>query len=616
MKVRDITVLIILLQLHIQSIKCDDSKKNYQSYPVNNVNTDGTFHFGYDNKDQGGHYHKATGSVIKVRGRYGSRNAATGKIDETVYTAGARGYRARGANIHRKQNLSQIRRGSIGSPNDPLADPSDDPSYSFGYKTKSHSRREESDTEGKVHGEFIYVDDAGDKHGVKYKAGAHAGFQVENGVPDTPSTINYNAPLYRADPTARGKISFERGPDRQYKFLTSSPDQRRSEATGPDGITRGSYSYLDDKGVQRTVQYIAGAGIGYKVLSSTIGPGSHVSANADVPEYSIKAVSNEIAISDEPSNYYHHTGPSAPSGPGYVTSTVPPQTYVTTTPHSPTTYSTPTYYPSTPRPFSRPNVDSVYVSTPSSIGDINHNHAVTPTASTPCQQCQFTSGGPSPLSPSGPSAVSHEDNDLIYGLLPPREEPLYTQQYVPPTPTVPTEVHITPAHHHLSTHHHNHNIQPPSIAPTPFFYPTQGYLPTDTPSPYSYIPTQPTLSPNYPPQPTSSSIYQPQPTLSSNYQPHPTLSSNYQQIPIHPAPEQYSPSTGSEASSGWFYGLATGAGKRAHIQNIDLMHERAPSPSEALRRDEERDQYQTVPQHHQHQLNEAPLHYLHPPPRV
>ena len=45
----------------------------------------------YDNKDQGGHYHKATGSVIKVRGRYGSRNAATGKIDETVYTAGARG---------------------------------------------------------------------------------------------------------------------------------------------------------------------------------------------------------------------------------------------------------------------------------------------------------------------------------------------------------------------------------------------------------------------------------------------------------------------------------------------------------------------------------------------
>lgn len=36
--------------------------------------------------------------------------------------------------------------------------------------------------------------------------------------------------------------------------------------TGPDGVTRGAYSYLDDKGVQRTTQYIAGAGIGYRVV--------------------------------------------------------------------------------------------------------------------------------------------------------------------------------------------------------------------------------------------------------------------------------------------------------------------------------------------------------------
>lgn len=48
--------------------------------------------------------------------------------------------------------------------------------------------------------------------------------------------------------------------EKSFRFLTSSPDQRRAESTGPDGITRGSYSYLDDKGVQRTVKYIAGAG--------------------------------------------------------------------------------------------------------------------------------------------------------------------------------------------------------------------------------------------------------------------------------------------------------------------------------------------------------------------
>ncbi|KAG5678108.1 hypothetical protein PVAND_007809 [Polypedilum vanderplanki] len=568
-------------------VTCDEQKKESPSNQVNQVNSDGTFHFGYENKDQGAHYHKATGSVVKVRGRYGSRNPATSRIDETVYTAGPRGYRARGTNIHRKQNLSQVRRGPIGSSTDPLADPLDDPSYAFGFKTKTHSRREEADSSGKVHGEFIYVDDAGDKHGVKYNAAAHTGFSVENGVPD--STINYNAPLYKTDPTARGKISFERGPDRQYKFLTSSPDQRRAESTGSDGVTRGSYSYLDDKGVQRTVQYIAGAGIGYRVVSSTVGPGTHVSANADVPEYSIKAVSNEIAISDDPS-HYHPTGPSAP---GYITSTQPPPTYVTTTTPSSypqSTFSTAitSYYASTPRPFSRPSSENVYISTPSSIGDINR-HGIAPTVSTSAYP---SASGPNPISPSGPDS-SNEDA-LIYGLLPPKEEAYHTKQYVPPTPTIPSEVHITPA-----VHHPTHRLPlPPSVAsPTTFFYPTQGYLPTESSSssPYSYIPTQPTIAPSY------------------QIGPHPDA------VHFNPSAPQ-SPVNAGTASSGWFFGLAPGAGKRAHIQNIDLIaaHERALSPSEALRRDEEREAYQVHPheqEHHHHHLS-SPIHYLRPPRRT
>ena len=93
------------------------------------------------------------------------------------------------------------------------------------------------------------------------------------------------------------------------RFITSSPDQRRAEATGPDGITRGSYSYLDDKGTQRTVQYIAGAGIGYRIVGNTIGPGSHIAANSDVPEYSIKDVNtNDLGNVEEPQS----SGPSAP----------------------------------------------------------------------------------------------------------------------------------------------------------------------------------------------------------------------------------------------------------------------------------------------------------------
>lgn len=112
---------------------------------------------------------------------------------------------------------------------------------------------------------------------MRYAAGAGTGYQVSNAVPDTPSLVRYNAPLYKAHKAARGKVSYERGPGAQYKFISTAPDQRRSESTGADGITRGSYSYLDDKGVQRTVQYIAGAGIGYRVVQSTTGVvGSHV----------------------------------------------------------------------------------------------------------------------------------------------------------------------------------------------------------------------------------------------------------------------------------------------------------------------------------------------------
>lgn len=107
--------------------------------------------------------------------------------------------------------------GPRGSPTDPLADPYDDPSYAFGFKSQTHSRHEEQDSNGRVRGEFIYVDDVGEKHGVKYKAGPHSGFEVENGVPDSPDKIRYNTPLYKSEPTARGRITFERGPDRQYK---------------------------------------------------------------------------------------------------------------------------------------------------------------------------------------------------------------------------------------------------------------------------------------------------------------------------------------------------------------------------------------------------------------
>lgn len=57
--------------------------------------------------------------------------------------------------------------------------------------------------------------------------------------------------------------------------------------TGPDGVTRGAFSYLDDKGVQRSIQYIAGAGIGYRIVQDTTGPGSHLLPRPASTEFGI-----------------------------------------------------------------------------------------------------------------------------------------------------------------------------------------------------------------------------------------------------------------------------------------------------------------------------------------
>ncbi|XP_055911908.1 uncharacterized protein LOC129945949 [Eupeodes corollae] len=248
----------------------------------NNVNPDGSFSFRHSNDDIGSYYHSAAGNPDnKIRGRYGSRNPSNGRVEETVYTAGPRGFRANGPQIHRKMDLSQIPRGPKGNADDPLADPYDDPTYSFSFKTSDYNRNEDSDSSGRIRGLYSYFDDIGERHTVRYAAGAGTGFKVLNSVPDSQTSVAYSAPLWKGPPGARGKIAVERGSNGMYKFIAAAPDHRRSEVSGPDGIVRGSYSYLDDKGVQRTVEYEAGAGIGYRIVKNSIGPGTH--NNAIVP---------------------------------------------------------------------------------------------------------------------------------------------------------------------------------------------------------------------------------------------------------------------------------------------------------------------------------------------
>ncbi|KAI5644062.1 insect cuticle protein domain-containing protein [Phthorimaea operculella] len=236
----------------------------------NFVNTDGSFDFGYANKDSGQSYHLAhANNQGVVGGRFGAKDPATNTVKETVYSAGPRGFRAKGPNIHRKMDLDQRPRGPIGNKDDPYFDPNEDPSYAFKFDTRTYSKNENADARGDVKGHYSYVDDVGERHEVNYIAGRDTGFHVSSAHPDSPNVIGspfHRAPLVRGETKPRGRTAVQRGLDGSYRFISAGPDQRRTESSDSHGNVRGSYTFLDDKGVQRTVHYIAGPGIGYRIV--------------------------------------------------------------------------------------------------------------------------------------------------------------------------------------------------------------------------------------------------------------------------------------------------------------------------------------------------------------
>lgn len=151
-------------------------------------------------------------------------------------------------------------------------DPNEDPSYSFNFQTRDYSRSESSNSGGNVNGRYTFVDDVGVRHNVEYEAGSRVGFHVKTPYPDStplgPSVFFAGPPANKNSKLRRGHTSIQRGNDGSYRFTSAGPDQRRTEVSDATGHVKGSYTYIDDKGVQRTTQYIAGPNIGYKVISS------------------------------------------------------------------------------------------------------------------------------------------------------------------------------------------------------------------------------------------------------------------------------------------------------------------------------------------------------------
>ncbi|KAK9887406.1 hypothetical protein WA026_022342 [Henosepilachna vigintioctopunctata] len=256
--------VLIFLVFYIKKVYSGDNDYNI-------LHNDGSFDFGGDSPDS---YHYAQGNRNNVvRGEFGGRNPKTGNIDKTVYTAGPRGFRPKGKNIVRNYDLNQNGPRPIGSPDDPYYDPYEDKSYHFGFRTRTHAREENSNRKGDVTGKFSYTDDVGEQHNVEYIAGKRTGFHVKTPFPD--SNPRAYGPLYfrgRGRPIPRGRTSIQRGLDGSYRFVSAGPDQRRTEVSDSTGHVRGSYTYLDEKGIQHSVHYIAGPETGYRVLKNVKGP--------------------------------------------------------------------------------------------------------------------------------------------------------------------------------------------------------------------------------------------------------------------------------------------------------------------------------------------------------
>ncbi|KAK4878919.1 hypothetical protein RN001_007065 [Aquatica leii] len=253
---------MLLLLITVQHVLCQD---------FNNLLPDGSYSFGYNNPDS---YHQSQANRNNVvRGEFGSRNPGTGAVDSVQYTAGPRGFRPRGKNVVRKYDFNQVRTRPIGSPDDPFYDPNEDPSYNFAFNTRTYNRQEAANRVGDVTGKYSYLDDVGELHNVEFIAGKNTGFHVKSAVPDNKplpfSPLQY---VGKRKPVPRGRSTVQRGLDGSYRFVSGGPDHRRTETSDSTGHVRGSYTYLDDKGVRHSVHYIAGPETGYRVLKNVKGP--------------------------------------------------------------------------------------------------------------------------------------------------------------------------------------------------------------------------------------------------------------------------------------------------------------------------------------------------------
>merc|ERR1719445_809925 len=94
--------------------------------------------------------------------------------------------------------------------------------------------------------------------------------QVQPVVSAAPVPVQQVQPVVSPVPADLTNSQFHAQDDiGQYNYGYSSPTSTKHELKTADGVTRGSYSYLDANGVYQTVNYISDA-LGFKVAATNL----------------------------------------------------------------------------------------------------------------------------------------------------------------------------------------------------------------------------------------------------------------------------------------------------------------------------------------------------------